>query len=101
MPRKSKFIYDAEDELVFISAEGLPVPDMPRSLRDIRQLTHRRMLCNSPHMAPLNAMVTALRAEGRGAVPDFDPLDGGVGARILFLLEKPGPMTDPSVSEFR
>jgi hypothetical protein len=27
-------------------------------------------------------------------VPDFDPLDGGVEAKALFLMEKPGPMTD-------
>jgi hypothetical protein len=26
----------------------------------------------------------------------MDPLDGGVNARILFLFEKPGPMTDAS-----
>jgi hypothetical protein len=25
--------------------------------------------------------------------PDFDPLDGGTNADILFLFEKPGPMT--------
>ena len=30
-----------------------------------------------------------------GYVPDFDPDDGGVNAEILFLFEKPGPMTDP------
>ncbi|MGV8989387.1 MAG: uracil-DNA glycosylase [Cypionkella sp.] len=28
------------------------------------------------------------------AVPDFDPLDGGIDAEVLFLLEKPGPKTD-------
>lgn len=33
----------------------------------------------------------ALRAEGRGEVPDADPLDGGASARVLLLLEKPGP----------
>ena len=27
-------------------------------------------------------------------VPDFDPNDGGENARMLFLFEKPGPMTD-------
>jgi G:T/U-mismatch repair DNA glycosylase len=27
-------------------------------------------------------------------VPDFDPCDGGINARMLFLFEKPGPMTD-------
>jgi hypothetical protein len=25
--------------------------------------------------------------------PDFDPLDGGINAKILFLFEKPGPRT--------
>src|ERR1700740_40451 len=25
--------------------------------------------------------------------PNFDPLDGGVDAQVLFLFEKPGPMT--------
>ncbi|MCA1337834.1 uracil-DNA glycosylase [Pseudooceanicola marinus] len=45
-------------------------------------------------MRPLNALVAALRNEGRGTVPDFDPLDGGSRARMLFLMEKPGPMTD-------
>jgi hypothetical protein len=34
-----------------------------------------------------------LRALGRGEVPDFDPLDGGHTAKVLFLFEKPGPMT--------
>lgn len=94
MPRKSKFVYDVEDELIIIPADGLPAPDMPRGLRDIRQLTYRKMLRDSPHITPLNDMVAGLRAEDRGAVPDFDPMDGGVGARILFLMEKPGPMTD-------
>lgn len=27
-------------------------------------------------------------------VPDFDPLDGGIAAEVLFLMEKPGPRTD-------
>jgi len=29
-------------------------------------------------------------------VPHFDPADAGVNARVLFLLEAPGPMTDSS-----
>ena len=47
-----------------------------------------------PHIAPLAAYAAGLRGRMLGTVPDFDPLDGGVDARILFLLEKPGPMTD-------
>jgi G:T/U-mismatch repair DNA glycosylase len=46
-------------------------------------------------MCPLTDMVDELRAEERGYVPDMDPLDGGVVARLLFLMEKPGPMTAP------
>ena len=30
---------------------------------------------------------------GVGPVPDFDPLDGGIETRTLFLFEKPGRMT--------
>ena len=47
-----------------------------------------------PHIAPLTEYCRQLRAEDRGTVPDFDPHDGGVEAQVLFLMEKPGPMTD-------
>ncbi|MBM3603322.1 MAG: uracil-DNA glycosylase [Alphaproteobacteria bacterium] len=83
-----------ENKLIIIPADCLPAPDMPRGLPDSRQLTYRKMLSDSLPMARLNDMVADLRAKGRGAVPDFDSLDGGVRARILFLMEKPGPMTD-------
>ena len=47
-----------------------------------------------PHIAPLTSFVAKLRAEHSDwEIPDFDPLDGGVNADILFLFEKPGPMT--------
>jgi hypothetical protein len=45
------------------------------------------------HAIKLAAYVEELRAMGCGEVPDFDPLDGGDGAQVLFLFEKPGPMT--------
>jgi hypothetical protein len=41
----------------------------------------------------LGAYAEDLRAMGLGEVPAFDPLDGGDRAKVLFLLEKPGPMT--------
>ena len=45
-------------------------------------------------MRPLNEYVAGLRKQRPDVeVPDFDPLDGGVDATILFLFEKPGPMT--------
>lgn len=42
---------------------------------------------------PLAAFVDGLRQDGSVELPDFDSLDGGIHACILFLLEKPGPMT--------
>jgi len=48
-----------------------------------------------PHIAPLAAYAARLRSRPGLEVPDFDPLDGGIDARVLFLLEKPGPMTSP------
>jgi uracil-DNA glycosylase len=44
-------------------------------------------------MVPLAALVRDIRAaapEG-ASVPDIDPCDGGTNARLLFLLEAPGP----------
>jgi hypothetical protein len=38
-------------------------------------------------------MSTGLLAPAMVEVPEFDSLDGGVDARVLFLFEKPGPMT--------
>ena len=48
-------------------------------------------MLDEPRMRPLAAYVQALNDTGHGWVPDFDPLDGGVQARLLLLLEKPGP----------
>jgi hypothetical protein len=49
------------------------------------------------HIRPLTTYVGELRKRySAWEFPDFDPLDGGVKADMLFLLEKPGPMTSPS-----
>lgn len=44
-----------------------------------------------PHVAPLNRWAEGLRSPERW-VPSFDPADGGTGARVLLLLESPGPV---------
>lgn len=71
-----------------------PTPTGPRALRDPGERARRRAMLGLPHVAPLTAYARRLRGRGRGTVPDFDPLDAGIGARALFLMEKPGPMTD-------
>ena len=54
-------------------------------------------MLDEPHMRPLRDYACHLRTLGGGFVPDFDPLDGGTAAELLFLLEKPGPKTAPPV----
>ncbi len=65
---------------------------LPRSLGDSTVRERRRAMLSLPHVAPLAAYAAQLRTRPSVEVPDFDPMDGGVTAQILFLLEKPGPM---------
>ncbi|MGI4788209.1 MAG: uracil-DNA glycosylase [Janthinobacterium lividum] len=75
-----------------LSAES---DDAPRSLHFLSVLEPRRSLIGLPHVKPLTSYAEKLLEEGYGEVqvPYFDPLDGGINARALFLMEKPGPMT--------
>lgn len=68
--------------------------DAPRSLGNPAVRQRRRAMLDSPHMRPLNEYVAKLRRDRENVeVPDFDPLDGGIDALVLFLFEKPGPKT--------
>lgn len=54
----------------------------------------KRARLDVTHVAPLNALVRAWRSEDPARqVPWFDPDDGGTGARVLVLMEAPGPGT--------
>lgn len=68
-----------------------PEPDQPKSLRDPALLAARRALVEAPHIAAIRALARRIGAERAAPVPDPDPLDGGVHARMLLLLETPGP----------
>ncbi|HVA18915.1 MAG TPA: uracil-DNA glycosylase [Solirubrobacteraceae bacterium] len=67
--------------------------EWPRVNRDPDEVARKRALLGEPHIAPLTRFVERLRASRGGgeAVPWFDPTEAGVGARILLLLEAPGP----------
>lgn len=70
--------------------------DAPCAFRNPECVAERRRMLHDPHIAPLTAYVERLRAQHPGwEFQEFDPLDGGVDADLLFLLEKPGPMTSP------
>jgi hypothetical protein len=64
-----------------------------RSMRDPAVRERRKAMLHESHIEPLTFYAARLREGGVGSVPEFDPFDGGVNARILFLFEKPGPMT--------
>jgi uracil-DNA glycosylase len=67
-------------------------PTQPKCLRDGSARAHRASLLHAPHIAALTGLVDRIRREtGRGAhVPYFDPLDAGVEAECLFILQAPG-----------
>ena len=69
--------------------------DQPRTMRDPAVREARLAALGEPHVAPLTDLVHALRERDGSEYPYFDPADGGTEASILFLLEKPGPMTVP------
>ncbi len=66
-------------------------PQAPKSLADPATLAGRRAMLAVPHILPLRRLAETIAAERGAPVPDPDPLDGGVAARLLLLLETPGP----------
>lgn len=69
-------------------------PDAPKSLADPGAVAARHALAEaSPRLAPLRRLAERIRTERGRPVPEADPLDGGVSARLLLLLETPGPAT--------
>jgi hypothetical protein len=70
------------------------INDAPRTLRKPEVIAELERMLGARHIEPLSRYVDGLRAKHPDwEFPDFDPLDGGVDADMLFLLEKPGPKT--------
>ena len=67
--------------------------DHPKLLREETAREERLSQIAEAHVARLTDFVDDLRDKmgPEAAIPYFDPWDGGVGARALFLLEAPGP----------
>ena len=65
----------------------------PKQLGRPNEKESRLALLDEKHMLPLTNFVNAIREEkGESfSIPYFDPKDGGVNARILLLMEAPGP----------
>ena len=66
--------------------------DEPYALKAIAEKQRRTAMSEHPHIAPLVAYLAAIKAEhSEKDLPCFDPCDGGIHAKVLFLLEAPGP----------
>lgn len=62
------------------------------ALSDPAELAARHaLLRHAPHTAPIRALAERIRRATSRPVPEPDPLDGGAEARLLLLLETPGP----------
>jgi hypothetical protein len=55
-------------------------------------------LLDAPHMQRLTVLAKRIASERGADVPLFDPASGGVGSRVLLLLESPGPASAGSNS---
>jgi len=71
----------------------IELADEAKSLGDLNVRELRFKLLGDPHVKPLTDFVTQIRnAKKIGSeIPFFDPFDGGIEARVLFVLEAPGP----------
>jgi hypothetical protein len=68
--------------------------DCARSLHSREAVALRKAMLRDLHIARFTDFVGKLRRTHRDwEFPDFDPLDGGANADLLFLFEKPGRMT--------
>jgi uracil-DNA glycosylase len=67
--------------------------DSAKLLGDPEARAARLSQLKEPHISRLTDFVEEMRAQAGpdAAIPYFDPWDGGVEARVLFLFEAPGP----------
>jgi uracil-DNA glycosylase len=71
----------------------MPGMDGPKTLGNAAVQAARLAALRELHVAPLTDFVESLRVRmgTEHQIPFFDPWDGGIEARLLYLLEAPGP----------
>ncbi|MFD1148508.1 uracil-DNA glycosylase [Saccharothrix hoggarensis] len=66
-------------------------PSTPRAHRNPVVVARKKALLTAPHLAKLTEFARRVATERKADVPLFDPASGGVNAKVLLLLESPGP----------
>lgn len=82
----------SEPEFVPEGAKQTVVVNRYERSASARDFEDRLAYLNQPHIAPLSKFrLQLLKSLPNGSfVPNFDPIDGGIDARVLLLLETPG-----------
>ena len=74
------------------SLKNMKREDEPYALKVLSEQQRRRSMLHQSHIEPLATHLAKIKAEHpEKELPCFDPCDGGVRAKVLFLLEAPGP----------
>ena len=84
----------AQTGLAQIDAQSLKMKpeDEHYALNSAAERERRAAMLNHSHIAPLVKYLADIKARhSEKELPCFDPCDGGIGAKALFLLEAPGP----------
>ncbi|NUT46307.1 MAG: uracil-DNA glycosylase [Saccharothrix sp.] len=66
-------------------------PSTPRAHRNPVVVARKMALRKAAHVAKLTEFAERIATERKATVPLFDPGSGGVNAKVLLLLESPGP----------
>ncbi|MGN6242142.1 MAG: uracil-DNA glycosylase family protein [Motilibacteraceae bacterium] len=70
-------------------SSGSAFSTRPRTHANPTVLAAKQRRLWESHVAPVNRLVEKIAASGKGDVPYIDPDSGGVGGKVLFLLEAP------------
>lgn len=70
--------------------------DAPRGLRNPDLVAERVSMLGAENIRELTAWASDLSSHRDSLVPWFDPAEAGTNARVLLLMEAPGPMTNPA-----
>jgi uracil-DNA glycosylase len=76
---------------VLAGQTGVMSETQPRAMADAAAREALRARLQEPHIAPITAFVDRLQARHAERIPYVDPNTGGVKARLLFVLKRPGP----------
>lgn len=98
-PRTEGILLGNDDGTTGRASERMPktLPSrIPRSLAALADREERARMLDSPDFRSLKVYVDRIRSDRASYmpgkhVPHFDPCDGGTKAKVLFLMQSPGP----------